>query len=102
MPTGVRSYPELTRKRIGGQNKLKLKGKRFGRLKVWNDTGQRDAAGHVIWLCTCRCGNKRKLKVASSDLKRGHSTSCKCYNRERSGRWNAKCGRLPKPKRKGR
>lgn len=55
-----------------------LSGKRFGRLTVLDvfDKGK----GYVKWNCICDCGNK--TIVLSNNLRRGHTTSCGCFQNE--------------------
>jgi len=57
-----------------------MEGRRFGRLIVLHDTGERKNRC-VVWHCKCDCGNE--VNVRSSDLISGHTTSCGCYKRER-------------------
>lgn len=58
-----------------------LAGQRFGRLVVLYDTGERKSR-NVVWRCKCDCGNE--VDVAGYSLTSGNTTSCGCYNRERS------------------
>lgn len=59
---------------------IDLLGQKFGRLLVVRKTDQR--IGHsVVWECLCDCGN-RKL-VASTNLRRGTTKSCRCLARDR-------------------
>ncbi len=60
--------------------KIDLAGRKFGRLMVLYDTGERKN-GKVIWHCKCDCGNE--VDVKSVNLISGYTTSCGCYNRER-------------------
>lgn len=65
-------------------------GDKFGRWIVLAAAPSRfytDASGkyrseHRRWLCQCHCGTKRE--VAEAAIRNGMSTSCGCYNRERS------------------
>lgn len=61
---------------------INLTGRKFERLTVTADTGRRDAAGRVIWLCMCDCGNHRD--AVSRDLTSGRTTSCGCKKAERA------------------
>jgi hypothetical protein len=54
-------------------------GKRYGRLYVAKEAG-RARWGGVTWLCKCDCGGL--VEVAGTDLRRGHTTSCGCFQRE--------------------
>lgn len=42
-----------------------------------------DSQGVPYWLCRCRCGNEKRVRVY--DLLRGHTLSCGCLNREQKG-----------------
>lgn len=60
-----------------------LTGKRFGRLVVLRleETRGNKHGTNAVWLCQCDCGGE---KVAySMNLRRGNTTSCGCYSRER-------------------
>lgn len=65
-----------------------LVGKRFGRLTVIADTGEKQGTAKM-WLCRCDCGNT--LKVRTDSLTRGKTISCGCYlyDRERIMALNA-------------
>ena len=53
-----------------------LVGKRFGRLKVIADSGQRKNR-KVLWECVCDCGNKHFVKTDC--LQSGKTQSCGCF-----------------------
>lgn len=57
--------------------KLNLKGKRFGKLVVLEETDQRKY-GRVVWKCQCDCGNM--AYATSTQLISGKRTSCGCNN----------------------
>lgn len=38
---------------------------------------------NVIWLCSCKCGNKKVVKTIGSALKNGKVKSCGCFRRKR-------------------
>lgn len=60
-------------------------GMRFGRLQVLEYSHQeRSPSGRIRnkWSCLCDCGNK--VLVCEQELKRGHTKSCGCYQRERA------------------
>lgn len=59
---------------------IDLTGQRFGRLVVQECVGRR--CGHALWSCLCDCGNV--IEVIACDLKKGHTASCGCLQRERS------------------
>jgi len=54
-------------------------GKRFGRLLVI-DVAPLSRSGHSRWVCLCDCGSIRT--VFSTNLLRGFTVSCGCYQRE--------------------
>ena len=59
---------------------INLTGQRFGRLIVLKKSEKRDNKGNVFWTCRCECG---KIKdICSRELRRRHSISCGCYNKE--------------------
>ncbi len=62
--------------------RLKLTGKRFGRLIVLKCTGA-NKYQHTTWLCKCDCENE-KVIVAES-LVTGATKSCGCLHKERTG-----------------
>ena len=55
---------------------IDLTGKRFGKLIVIKKEKPKNK--HTMWLCKCDCG-KEKI-VCGSELKRGTTKSCGCYN----------------------
>jgi hypothetical protein len=73
---------EMSIKRRG--NKEDLTGKRFGRLIVIrkSEPGEYKNKKELFWLCKCNCGNEKFIR--DNDLKRGYTSSCGCYNREKN------------------
>lgn len=57
-----------------------LSGKRFGRLVVTNNHYSNNRQRR--WKCICDCGNE--AIVVSSDLKKGHTQSCGCLQKEKA------------------
>lgn len=55
-------------------------GKRFGRLTVVKRDGSTKAKKR-LWLCSCECGNERR--IATGDLNSGAVVSCGCFNNEK-------------------
>ena len=55
-----------------------LTGKRFNRLTVIKRVKNR--GNLTCWLCKCDCGNE--VEVIGSNLKRGTTKSCGCYNHD--------------------
>lgn len=53
-------------------------GQKFGKMTVLQDEPKKGTRRRV--LCQCDCGNQKVVDLA--DLKRGHTTSCGCYNKE--------------------
>ena len=56
-----------------------LTGMKFGRLEVLERAGS-SPTKQALWLCRCECGTK--IVVFGSNLKRGNTQSCGCWNRE--------------------
>ena len=61
--------------------KIDLRGQPFGKLTVLRENG-RDKHNKVLWLCRCECGNE--VTVRGGDLRSEKTTSCGCYQRERT------------------
>ena len=62
-----------------------LTGRQFGRLTVKRQVEDHiEPSGvHVAqWLCECSCKNNTQIIVNGHDLKRGHTRSCGCIQRE--------------------
>ena len=55
-----------------------LTGKRFNKLLVIKETGQRNKHRKKLWLCQCDCGNQ--IIVPTTYLTSGHTSSCGCIN----------------------
>ena len=62
-----------------GRPATNLIGQIFGRLIVI-ERAENANDGHARWLCQCECGNT--TIVSSNVLKKGHTKSCGCLNRE--------------------
>jgi hypothetical protein len=60
-----------------------LTGQIFGRLAVLSFIGRfkKPKSYSYLWLCKCNCG--KQTQADASHLRRGHTTSCGCYDRER-------------------
>lgn len=74
---------------MAAHNRLKLVGKRFGRLLVIRDAGNRirpRGDGESIWECQCDCGNTKT--ITGTNLRTGDAKSCGCYNKERTAAMN--------------
>jgi hypothetical protein len=72
-------------------NASKLAGRKFGRLRVLEETQQRASNGAIVWECECmKCGTRRM--VSTSNLTTGNTLGCGCVQRERSGAANAAGG----------
>ena len=57
-------------------------GNTYGRLKVIEVSHK--GRGGYYWSCVCDCGER--CVVLGTDLRRGHTKSCGCYNREMSSK----------------
>lgn len=60
--------------------RLDLSGQRFGRLVAISPAPK--TKKRTQWLCKCDCGNETIVDTA--DLRRGHTQSCGCYNKQRT------------------
>lgn len=56
-----------------------LRGKRFGKLIVLEDSGERKRR-NIVWKCICDCGNITMVKA--DNLKTGKTKSCGCFRRD--------------------
>ena len=64
---------------LGGKSRiLDLVGKRFGKLTVIKDSGNRSPSGDVIWLCQCDCGNQTNVIGNNLTRKKYGTISCGC------------------------
>lgn len=59
---------------------IDLLGKRFGRLVVTSRSSS-SPDGRAKWNCICDCGAEKS--VIGKDLRRGMTTSCGCYNKQK-------------------
>ena len=59
--------------------KIEMIGRKFGRLTVIRESGRRGKA--ILWECLCNCGNTSV--VFGGALRRGHTQSCGCLNKEK-------------------
>ena len=84
-----RSTANLSRKNefhsCGCYNILKLKerlpnliGQKFGLLTVLELADELDSSGMRLWICRCECG--AIVKIRTSSLTTGNTTSCGCIN----------------------
>lgn len=66
-----------------GNRRLKLEGKKFGRLSVLKFHDIRTRKGNKResrWLCECDCGNE--VILVGSSIKSGKTSSCGCLQKE--------------------
>lgn len=63
---------------------IDLTGQRFGRLVA------QEYLGHRRWQCKCDCG--KEVIAYSFDLKRNHTKSCGCYQRQQTSKASKKHG----------
>lgn len=62
-----------------------ITGLKFGRLTVIKRCGS-NKYGRALWLCKCECGNE--VIVRGHSLRRGDTTSCGCYQKDKTKeRW---------------
>lgn len=69
----------LHKDKFTNSRKCDLSGKRFSKLVVKREYGEKN--GSVLWECDCDCG--AKTYVTTRDLNSGHIRSCGCYKIER-------------------
>lgn len=63
---------------------IEMIGKRFGRLLVIEESGQR-IDGQRAWVCRCDCG-KITNPIRGHSLRCGDTTSCGCVHKEKTAR----------------
>ncbi len=68
---------------------IDMVGQIIGRLTVVARDASR-TGGQAHWLCRCECGGE--VSVNGSNLRRGHTKSCGCYEREQRGSSQRKHG----------
>lgn len=64
-----------------GRKKEDFTGRVFNRLTVIKENGK-TKSGDILWLCQCNCENKTLLNVTASNLRREHTQSCGCLQKE--------------------
>lgn len=69
---------------------IDLTGRRFGRLVVLGVDPDRRGCGPYRWWCRCDCG--QPASVDGAKLRSGHTSSCGCLHRERTGDTHRKHG----------
>jgi hypothetical protein len=77
-----------------GRKRLKLSGKRFGRLLVIREVGQNKHKA-VLWECVCDCGNT--IIAIGGNLRIGCTNSCGCIKNETTGNLNKTHGMAGTP-----
>lgn len=58
---------------------IEMVGQRFGRLVVVG-RAENSKAGHIRWKCQCDCGST--TTVGGTELRSGHTSSCRCLSIE--------------------
>lgn len=76
---------------MGAWNKENLKGRKFNRLLVTEESEQKTNTGGVQWVCECDCGNI--VFVRPNCLKSGHTKSCGCLQSETAKKYKTKHGK---------
>lgn len=64
-----------------GRKKEDFTGRVFNRLTVIKENGK-TKSGDILWLCQCNCENKTLLNITASNLRREHTQSCGCLQKE--------------------
>jgi len=67
------------RDRFAETKRLRLEGRRFGRLTVLEFVGI-DDRNHTVWKCRCECGNE--IPVVGTQLTGGITRSCGCLQKD--------------------
>lgn len=62
---------------------IDLTGQVFGNLTVL-ERAPNNANGSAMWKCQCNCKDKNIIIARGADLRRGHTKSCGCYQRQRT------------------
>ena len=62
--------------------KKDLKGQRFSKLTVLEETDRRNSSGSVIWKCQCDCGNITYVSQDCLCRKNNPTKSCGCLQKE--------------------
>lgn len=80
----TKTYKEIPLSKISSnpnnpRRGINLKGQRFGRLIVLQDSGK-SKSEHRIWVCRCDCGNI--IEVRSTELRSKDTRSCGCLQKE--------------------
>jgi len=68
-------------RRLAKSRRIKMVGRRFGRLVVKREAG-RNSRGEYLYKCECDCENI--IIVLGRSLRCGATRSCGCFNRERA------------------
>ena len=63
---------------------VEMTGKKFGRLTVIGSSEKRTNRGHAYWMCRCDCGTEKL--VVGGNLRKNHTTSCGCRQKEVVGK----------------
>lgn len=59
---------------------IDITGQRFGRLTVQSKAGYK--GGRILWSCYCDCGGE--ALALADNLKRGHTQSCGCFQKDQA------------------
>lgn len=62
-------------------------GNKYGKLTVIQEVKMLNKSG-AYWECQCECGNK--IIVRGADLRRGHTKSCGCFQKEKTSKASTK------------
>ena len=68
--------------------KIPMIGRKFGRLAVVSQ--DQNESKILKWICLCDCGNT--IVAFGTNLRRGHTTSCGCFQKEVTAKANTKHG----------
>lgn len=84
--------PNTQRINVINKNRIDITGGRYGKLVALRYVG-RNKQHRSMWFCVCDCGNESIVSI--SDLRRGHTKSCGCWNVQRIRETKTKHGHSP-------
>lgn len=67
--------------KLRGGNFIDETGNKYGKLTVMSVLDEKDSDNRTLFLCQCECGNL--TKVSGKSLRRGHTKSCGCLQKEK-------------------
>lgn len=59
---------------------IDISGNIYSRLTIISKSINKTKTNHILWICSCECGNT--IEVSASSLKSGNTKSCGCFANE--------------------